>query len=30
VIRDAGHLIYLELPEEFNRVVIRFLQENRN
>jgi 3-oxoadipate enol-lactonase len=30
VIRDAGHLIYLELPGEFNRVVIRFLQENRN
>jgi 3-oxoadipate enol-lactonase len=30
VIRDAGHLMYLELPEEFGRVVIRFLQENRN
>jgi 3-oxoadipate enol-lactonase len=30
VISDAGHLMYLELPEEFSRVVIRFLQENRN
>jgi 3-oxoadipate enol-lactonase len=30
VIRDAGHLMYLELPEEFSRVVIRFLQENRD
>lgn len=30
VIRDAGHLMYLELPDEFSRVVIRFLQENRN
>jgi 3-oxoadipate enol-lactonase len=30
VIRDAGHLMYLELPEEVSRVVIRFLQENRD
>jgi 3-oxoadipate enol-lactonase len=30
VFRDAGHLMYLELPEEFSRVVIRFLQESRN
>jgi len=30
VIRDAGHLMYLEKPEEFSRVVIRFLQENSN
>ena len=30
VIHDAGHLLYLELPEEFSRVVIRFLRENRN
>ena len=30
VISDAGHLMYLELPEEFSRVVIRFHQENRN
>jgi len=30
VIRDAGRLMYLELPEEFSRVVIRFLQENRD
>jgi 3-oxoadipate enol-lactonase len=30
VIADAGHLMYLELPEEFSRVVIRFLQENKN
>jgi len=29
VIRDAGHLMYLELPEEFSRVVFRFLQENK-
>jgi 3-oxoadipate enol-lactonase len=30
VIHDAGHLMYLELPEEFGRIVIRFLHENRN
>jgi 3-oxoadipate enol-lactonase len=30
VIRDAGHLMYLELPEEFSRVVITFLQKNRD
>jgi 3-oxoadipate enol-lactonase len=30
VIRAAGHLMYLELPEEFSRVVVRFLQENRD
>jgi len=30
VIRDAGHLMYLEKPDEFSRVVIRFLQDNRN
>jgi 3-oxoadipate enol-lactonase len=29
VISDAGHLMYLELPEEFSRVVIRFLEENK-
>lgn len=26
VIRDAGHLMYLEKPEEFSRVVIEFLE----
>jgi len=30
VIRDAGHLMYLDLPEEFSRVVVHFLQENRD
>jgi 3-oxoadipate enol-lactonase len=29
VISDAGHLMYLEKPEEFSRVVIGFLQQNR-
>jgi len=28
VITDAGHLMYLEKPEEFNRVVIAFLDSN--
>jgi len=30
VIRDAGHLMYLEKPEEFSRVVIQFLEQNRD
>jgi 3-oxoadipate enol-lactonase len=30
VIEDAGHLMYLEKPEEFSRAVITFLQENRD
>jgi 3-oxoadipate enol-lactonase len=30
VISDAGHLMYLEKPQEFSVVVVRFLQENRN
>ncbi len=29
VMSDAGHLMYLEKPEEFSRVVIAFLQQNR-
>jgi 3-oxoadipate enol-lactonase len=28
VISDAGHLMYLEKPEEFSRVVIRFIETN--
>ncbi|MFZ0584463.1 MAG: alpha/beta hydrolase [Candidatus Acidiferrales bacterium] len=30
VVEDAGHLMYLEKPEEFCRLVITFLQANRN
>lgn len=26
VVPDAGHLIYLEKPEEFSRIVIDFLE----
>lgn len=29
VISDAGHLMYLEKPEEFSRVVIGFIESNR-
>jgi 3-oxoadipate enol-lactonase len=29
VIKDTGHLMYLEKPEEFSRIVISFLQANR-
>jgi pimeloyl-ACP methyl ester carboxylesterase len=28
VVTDAGHLVYLERPEEFNRLVMEFLAEN--
>jgi len=28
VITDAGHLMYLEKPEEFSRVVITFIDRN--
>jgi pimeloyl-ACP methyl ester carboxylesterase len=28
VITDAGHLMYLEKPEEFNRAVITFINSN--
>lgn len=30
VVSDAGHLMYLEKPEEFSRIVIDFLQANRD
>jgi 3-oxoadipate enol-lactonase len=30
VVSDAGHLMYLEKPEEFSRIVIGFLQANRD
>ena len=30
VVEDAGHLMYLEKPDEFSRLVITFLQANRN
>lgn len=30
VIHGAGHLMYLELPDEFSHVLIRFLQDNRD
>jgi hypothetical protein len=26
VLRDAGHLMYMEIPEEFSRVVISFIE----
>jgi 3-oxoadipate enol-lactonase len=29
VVSDAGHLMYLEKPEEFSRIVIEFLQARR-
>jgi len=29
VIPDAGHLMDLEKPEEFTRIVSRFLEANR-
>jgi pimeloyl-ACP methyl ester carboxylesterase len=28
VVSDGGHLIYLEKPEEFSRIVIGFLEGN--
>lgn len=28
VLTDAGHLMYLEKPEEFSRVVISFIESN--
>jgi pimeloyl-ACP methyl ester carboxylesterase len=28
VITDAGHLMYLEKPEEFSRVAIPFIESN--
>jgi 3-oxoadipate enol-lactonase len=30
VVEDAGHLMYLEKPDEFSRLVITFLQANRD
>jgi 3-oxoadipate enol-lactonase len=30
VVEDAGHLMYLEKPEEFSRIVISFIQDNRD
>lgn len=30
VVEDAGHLMYLEKPDDFSRLVITFLQANRN
>ena len=29
VVEDAGHLMYMEKPEEFSRLVITFIQHNR-
>jgi 3-oxoadipate enol-lactonase len=28
VLSDAGHLMYMEKPEEFSRVVIGFIESN--
>jgi 3-oxoadipate enol-lactonase len=30
VVRDTGHLMYMEKPEEFSRIVIQFLEQNRD
>lgn len=30
VVEDAGHLMYLEKPDEFSRLAIIFLQANRD
>jgi 3-oxoadipate enol-lactonase len=30
IVEDAGHLMYLEKPEEFTRIVIAFIKTNRN
>lgn len=30
VVEDAGHLMYLEKPDEFSRIVLAFLQANQN
>jgi pimeloyl-ACP methyl ester carboxylesterase len=30
VVEDAGHLMYLEKPEEFTRLVITFIKANRD
>jgi pimeloyl-ACP methyl ester carboxylesterase len=30
VVEDAGHLMYLEKPEEFTRLVIAFIKANRD
>jgi 3-oxoadipate enol-lactonase len=30
VVEDAGHLMYLEKPDEFTRLVITFLQANHD
>jgi pimeloyl-ACP methyl ester carboxylesterase len=30
VVSDTGHLMYLEKPEEFSRVVVAFVEANRN
>jgi len=30
VVRDTGHLMYMEKPEEFSRMVIQFLEQNRD
>jgi 3-oxoadipate enol-lactonase len=30
VVEDAGHLVYLEKPEEFSRLVITFIKTNRD
>jgi pimeloyl-ACP methyl ester carboxylesterase len=29
VVADTGHLMYIEKPEEFTRIVIRFVESNR-
>jgi pimeloyl-ACP methyl ester carboxylesterase len=28
VLQDVGHLMYLEKPAEFSRLVIRFIEQN--
>jgi len=30
VVEDAGHLVYLEKPDEFSQIVLTFLRANQN
>jgi pimeloyl-ACP methyl ester carboxylesterase len=30
VVKDVGHIMYLEKPAEFNRLVIGFIEQNKD
>jgi pimeloyl-ACP methyl ester carboxylesterase len=30
VLQDVGHLMYLEKPAEFSRLVINFIEQNKS